>query len=215
MKRLLLPLLAALALPTAVNAFPFGKNLQFKTDIGTKILIKGDAVYSEYLTIEDLKKGINNYQMDNFDLYRRQSSYEKEQRKSDLTFLKYYTKGGFLENAKDAEEKRQYWENSVEEHDLALKKFEKEYKERKETADFYFKKLNEEQLIKIQAVNLSFKPVLIDLNNNQTIQSEAKLTCFNPQLSKETKDIWLNYYRYHGGESERELAICKKYAKYK
>ena len=28
-KRLLLPLLAALALPTAVNAFPFGKNLEF------------------------------------------------------------------------------------------------------------------------------------------------------------------------------------------
>ena len=46
MKRLLFPLLAALALPTAVNAFPFGKNLEFKNDIGTKTLIKGDAVYS-------------------------------------------------------------------------------------------------------------------------------------------------------------------------
>ena len=87
--------------------------------------------------------------------------------------------------------------------------------DRVNVADIYLEDLNEEQLIKIQAVNLSFKPVLIDLNNNQTIQSEVLLTCFNPQLSKDTKDIWLNYYRYQGGESERELAICKKYAKYK
>ena len=55
MKRLLLPLLGALALPTAVNAFPFGNNLEFKNDIGTKTLIKGNTVYSEYLTVEDLE----------------------------------------------------------------------------------------------------------------------------------------------------------------
>ena len=54
MKRLLLPLLAALALPTAVNAFPFLKNLEFKNDIGTKVLIRGDNVKSVYLTKNEL-----------------------------------------------------------------------------------------------------------------------------------------------------------------
>ena len=44
MKRLLLPLLAALALPTAVNAFPFGRDLEVKNTIGERILIKGATV---------------------------------------------------------------------------------------------------------------------------------------------------------------------------
>tara|TARA_Y100000589_G_scaffold273709_1_gene267231 strand:- start:734 stop:883 length:150 start_codon:yes stop_codon:yes gene_type:complete len=48
--------LAALTLHTAINAFPFGMNLEFKNDIGTKTLIKGGAVNSEYLVVEDLKR---------------------------------------------------------------------------------------------------------------------------------------------------------------
>ena len=36
MRRLLLPLLAALALPTAVNAFPFGNDVQITDDVGRK-----------------------------------------------------------------------------------------------------------------------------------------------------------------------------------
>ena len=50
MKRLLLPLLAALALPTAVNAFPWGNDIVVKTDLGTKILVKESVVnVSTYL----------------------------------------------------------------------------------------------------------------------------------------------------------------------
>ena len=44
MKRLLIPVLAALALPTAVNAFPFGRDLEIKNTIGEKTLIKGATV---------------------------------------------------------------------------------------------------------------------------------------------------------------------------
>ena len=44
MERLLLPLLAALALPTAVNAFPFGNDLEIKNNVGEKTLIKGKTV---------------------------------------------------------------------------------------------------------------------------------------------------------------------------
>ena len=215
MKRLLLPLLAALALPTAVNAFPFGKNLEFKNDIGTKTLIKGDSVYSEYLVVEDLKKSISNYKRVNFDLYEKQRSSKKLRRDNALNSLKYYEKGGILEDEKDAKESKQYWENTAKEHDLALKNLEKKFNEINNEANLSLEKLNKDQFIKIHAVNLSFMPVLVDLNNNQTIQSEVNLTCFNSQLTKELREIWLNYYEYVGGESERELAICKKYAKFK
>ena len=215
MKRLLLPLLAALALPTAVNAFPFGKNLEFKNDIGTKTLIKGDAVNSEYLVVEDLKKAIENFQSSAFDLYWDKTQYEKKEKASDMNYYKMYAKGGYLEKAEDAEQKSIRWKNRAEEHDLEINKIKKKYDERNNEAKKSLEKLEDEQSIKIHAVNLSFSPILIDLNKNQTIQSKVKLTCFNPQLTKELYDTWLDYYPAFGGESERELAICKKYAKFK
>ena len=44
MKRLVLPLLAVLALPTAVNANPFSGDLILKTNVGEKFLIKKTTV---------------------------------------------------------------------------------------------------------------------------------------------------------------------------
>ena len=58
MKRLLLPLLAALALPTAVNAFPFGNDITTKNDVGEKILVKGSTINVNPLYAEDLKNNI-------------------------------------------------------------------------------------------------------------------------------------------------------------
>ena len=43
-KRLLLPLLAALALPTAVEANPFSGDIVYKTDLGEKYIVKKSAV---------------------------------------------------------------------------------------------------------------------------------------------------------------------------
>ena len=44
MKRLLLPLLAVIALPTAVNAFPWSSDIVVKTDLGEKFVVKESAV---------------------------------------------------------------------------------------------------------------------------------------------------------------------------
>ena len=44
MKSLLIPLLAAIALPTVVNAFPFGNDVQTENDVGEKILVKGSTI---------------------------------------------------------------------------------------------------------------------------------------------------------------------------
>ena len=58
MKRLLIPLLAALALPTAVNANLFSNDLTIKTDLGEKFIIKESALELEIFDGSDLKKNI-------------------------------------------------------------------------------------------------------------------------------------------------------------
>ena len=59
MKRLLLPLLAALALPTAANPFPWGSDIVVKTDLDEKYVVKKTAVqvvgYSQTLLINSLE----------------------------------------------------------------------------------------------------------------------------------------------------------------
>ena len=56
MKRLLLPLLAAIALPTAVNAFPWSGDIVVKTDLDEKYVVKKTTVqvvdYSHNLLIK-------------------------------------------------------------------------------------------------------------------------------------------------------------------
>ena len=59
MKRFLLPLLAALALPAAVNAFPFGRDLEIKNTIGERILVKGATVQTFLYGKENLIIKIN------------------------------------------------------------------------------------------------------------------------------------------------------------
>ena len=56
MKRLLLPLLAALALPTAVNANPFSKDITFKTPLGEKYIIKGQSINRMNMNQDDFIK---------------------------------------------------------------------------------------------------------------------------------------------------------------
>ena len=59
MKSLLLPLLAALTLPTAVNAFPWSSDIVVKNDLGEKFVVKESAVNIILLGVNDLIKTIN------------------------------------------------------------------------------------------------------------------------------------------------------------
>ena len=59
MKGLLLPLLAAFALPAAVNAFPWSSDIVVKTDLGEKFVVKESAVNVIPLGVNDLIKIIN------------------------------------------------------------------------------------------------------------------------------------------------------------
>ena len=44
MRELLIPFLAAIAFPTAVNAFPWNKDIVVKTDLGEQFIIKDSAI---------------------------------------------------------------------------------------------------------------------------------------------------------------------------
>ncbi len=59
MKHLLLSLLAAIALPTAVNAFPWSSDIVVKTDLGEKFVVKESAVNVIPMGANDLIKIIS------------------------------------------------------------------------------------------------------------------------------------------------------------
>ena len=65
MKRLVLPLLAALALPTAVNAFPWNSDIVVKTDLGEKYIVKESAVTVSTYSWDDRVKYLINEIRDN------------------------------------------------------------------------------------------------------------------------------------------------------
>ena len=216
MHKVFITLLTILSFPGSINAFPFGRNLEFKNDIGTRILIKGDAVYSKYLMKDDLKDSIKDLISRSNKLYMKQMRYVKKNKARDMSSLKMYSKGGYLEKVEGSLESRAFYKRQVEISNEKMNIYSEKNEERIQSFNLDLKKLdNIGQSIKIQAVNLTFKPILIDLNNNQTIQSEVKLTCLNEDLPKELENIWLDYYPLEGGDSKRELAICKKYAKFK
>ena len=48
MKRLSLPLLAAIALPTAANALPWGRDIVVKADLGEKYIAKDEAWMQDF-----------------------------------------------------------------------------------------------------------------------------------------------------------------------
>jgi len=224
MTRLLLPLLAALALQTPVNAFPFGKNLEFKNDIGTKTLIKGNAVYSEYLTVEDLKTATNDYWNNSFfSRMKRRRSLESERMDYEKKF-NMYSQGGILEKSEYAPSQLALYKKKIGEVEKAIKDNEEAQSAENKLIKQTLNNLDTEQSIKIHAVNLSFDPILIDLNKNQKIQSTVNLTCVNQQLKPELRDAWYKYYpRGQKGLPleirdyylKKNFTICKKYAKFK
>ena len=66
MKLLLFPILAALTLPTAVNAFPWNKDIVVKTNVGEKYIVKDSTVMTIYTDktslIKKIKKSIDTNQ---------------------------------------------------------------------------------------------------------------------------------------------------------
>lgn len=62
-----------------------------------------------------------------------------------------------------------------------------------------------------------FKPILIDLNGQKTVQPEMSMICLNPKLDSKLVGLW-NKYNFSSEEypelEELNKKICTKYAKF-
>ncbi len=218
MKRLLLPLLAALALPTAVNAFPFGNNLEIENKVGEKTLIKGKTVSTEKFYKSDLIGLIDN------------NILILEKKRSEHQGLIDFWQKQFIEEKEYAIEKCNENSSSIfcdeveapfsksylDDHVSKLPKYELPITKKLNFKTKVVKDKSFENIIHI--VSLNFIPVYIDLNNNKEVGKEETIYCFNSKLDKTYKGYWIN----ESYKSDKEFfkngllldKVCKKFAKF-
>ena len=180
MKRLLLPLLAALALPTAVNAFPFGN----KTDIiqrtlaGEKIIVKKENTIQNVLNYFDLKSE-----------YKEAVSWiEKQVKTENKRSLR--RSGSYC--AYDGTLSQEYCDKkySVD----GLKTIAEELKNHqslinRKTATF----TNSDE---IHLLEITYQPILKTLNGGKAPMEVSKTYCINPDIEEEAFNAWNDLYMY-------------------
>ena len=199
MKRLLLPLLAALALPTAVNAFPFGNDVTIENTVGEKILVKGKTISTKNLNKNDLVNLIDT----NIAKLEKRIEFDNEQ-------IKWY---------EDRIERGDFYISGKNKYLGWVKKKEIKKSKLQQKKSSIIKDANNPDLIHI--ISIGFTPVYIDLNNQKRVGADERIYCFNPLLMNEKIDYqqtWLN----QSSDSEKELfnkglllnKVCKKYAKF-
>jgi len=210
MKRLLLPLLAAIALPTAVNAFPFWNDVQTENDVGEKILVKGTSVVSLNKTFQDLIPLITSYWDEAIEeeiSHEDRSRLKKEQ--ESLAFYKSRRYGKLIEIQTSILESAM---DRVKKSDDRL-----EYKRSsKESLVRQIKEIELDNTVpQINIINVLFKPISIDLNKNKTVLNQTYYSCFNPELKEEIKGLWRSYdLSIEEYNTDLYKKICKKYAKF-
>ena len=211
MKRLLLPLLAALALPTAVNAF-FLKDIVIYSDVGNKYIVKEATVsVQEKYYKSDYIKVMKKWRQRN---YKRWINKIKKEVSSAEWALGY--KGNYY---------------SIEQLDRAritLKESERRMRQAKEQRDILNKK--DYQAVEQggvgdnkHAVLISYRTIFQDLNGyKQADDYRSFVFCINPKLRVDLKKYWRD--REGSGiviEKSSDIrdhhirkAICDKYANF-
>ena len=212
MKRLLLPLLAALALPTAVNAVPFGGDIVVKTDFGEKYIIKESSIN---LLEEEKIKDILKVKEQEIEEVKESIAWQKSSTSMDREWLSICEK-----NPKDIVcGSVDLMKETIEVSDETLKILNKRLD--KYENDISILKKSKTDVIKKK---ISFRPIIEDLNNQKEISDENYVWCINPKLNKLSKEISSNdnFYRKNISEEKSKLIpyeeiqkkICKKYAKF-
>ena len=229
MKRLLLPLLAALALPTAVNAFPFGNDVQTENDVGEKILVKGSTINVQRFYAKDLKNNIEEtIKMFESEVSNYENGHIKDLEKT-LEVIKKNLAYSEREsvNPKNSKGYRAYFKDTkIPEYTKKVSEYENKILEAKKKIVPYANsiKLATNDLLGlkdssniIQKNQIYFKPILINLNGQKTVQPEMSMSCLNPKLDSKLVGLW-NKYNFSNREyselEELNKKICTKYAKF-
>ena len=201
MKRLLLTLLAAIALPTAVNANPFSGDIVDKTLLGEKYIVKKTTIkIMEPYTIQN-----------SFDFLKERPVFLTEMVEKIQGFIDEWE--GKYEDCL-ATRKRDYcdvvqnypktiamWEKDKAKHE----EYEQEEKDRVTKFAPAFKKYSPNKVISIE---IKYTPIFEDLNGKKSVQNESSVYCYNESIDLSSINI------KNENLNSLERKICKKYAKF-
>ena len=225
MKRLLLPLLAALTLPNSVNAIPFTPEfifenltkIEIKTDIGEKYIIKKSAVKvknifkkSDYISVVS-EKITKDYKLK----IKKSDDYTQCLIDANNGTGIVLPKGCDLSSFWDSK-KYKNWDEMVADKsrfryvnkNLDYFKTEINQKVKKET-QYAFNG--------IHAVKISYTAIFQDLNNLKSSLGKKEIICLNPKLSKEESRNWHQKYSRMKIRDQDivSVKVCGRYAKFK
>ena len=166
MKRLLLPLLAALALPTAVNAFP---DIVQENLAGEKIVVKekNSQVYDYGYFI------LNTYYEEALPYLRSKiKTASKKDIEKDACYFSTKLSKAYCEKRKTREGLKSVLAD-LEKYQLIIDEeiAEKNYKE-------------------IHYVKIKYQPIFIDLNRRKSAMSVEETQCINPKISIQARNAW-------------------------
>ena len=244
MKRLLLPLLAALSLPTAVSANPFSNDLIIKTSLEEKYTIKGKSIIRSNLKQEDFINGVTSIfksekiegkeieklekkinEINDFNyvdvlyeecILERPFGFKFSNKKDNQKYIENCEKAS--SNSYDMNEERRALERKPYEDQIAKIKL-----KNKQTDEKILRLTNEykkDTITGIHVQRLIFKPIYTDLNNTKFILDQFVAFCLNPKLTKIPELFWEDKKLLNDEYNDANLSnlieekVCKKYAKF-
>ena len=234
MKRFLIPLLAALALPTAVNANWFRGDITIKSDVGSRFIVKKQTISSEgYFEANDyiklVKSNLESKMYNSFNNKIKSTEHYLSLYKNDY-FRKYphlnktYSTWNDLISTLEKDlivhpADKRFLINYIEKNEILLKKLKKQ-------RQIETQKYSKDNLTNIfqglHAEEIRYKVIYEDLNGYKTVDNfTSKVLCLNPKLSSREKNNWNEFKArdvIEEGTSVKKYwirkAICDKYAKF-
>ena len=209
MKRLLIPLLAALAFPTAVNANFFSGDIVEKTDIGEKYIVKKSTVYEtkSWKNKLEIQKKIATF--------KARIEYNKESIGKEIYLNTFWRDQAAKENRKSSVK---MYQNSIDMYENRLKgrldsltKNINSEKQKLEVLNEYIDK-NQNNLLMF-----SFTPIYVDLNGKKMPQESMKVACVSPFINEEKRKELKEKsgeYLVVSGDYDLSSKVCKQYAKF-
>ena len=193
MKRLLLPLIAALALPTAVSAdirkIPEALRQSFSKDTLILETVVGETIEIKKRTVEIITTADKSYLISATEKWI-EKKYKEDRESLRESNRSKAAKEYFIENSRNLEKK-----------DL------------QDTLRFINKFAPELPVLHI--FSFSFIPIFTDLNGKKSVLQKEYVQCLNPDLPNEIKDMWNFLMSPNYLDSKYVDFVCEKYAKFK
>ena len=213
MKRLLLPLLAALALPTAVNANWFSDDFVVKTNLGEKFIVKKNTIeiepysYEEWLTRLSTSLGrYKGYLSDEKNRLRRMDERAKNCREN-----KEYKSFGSNVKPSFCETMYSTGSGSYKSALNYIEKYKNDVVKRQNFINEISTFFNKNESPKVHWVQIRYIPIFENINKIKVIQEKKNTFCFNPSLSLKAMSFYSDLPKPY---SMLENKICEKFAKF-